>query len=160
NGIGRDPEPDDLGIGGLRLGRTLLEPADQELVPIRSRLETLTAAMGHGQGRLEEEEAFLPREPGHAPPLGTLYDPGVVEFGLEAEEGTLEPSLAVLGAVTRPLVATEFRQEGLDLIPEVDRLIAIRFGQGHLLLRCEFTCDGGISTKCQDSPDDTRDKTT
>ena len=52
--------------------------------------------------------------------LGTLDDRRVVGLGLEAEQREFESALAVLGAVTGSLVATQLGQHRLDLVAEAD----------------------------------------
>ncbi len=57
----------------------------------RAGFQSFAAAMGHPQGRLEQEQALLGGERGDPPPLGAFDDRGVVGLRLEPEEREPNP---------------------------------------------------------------------
>ena len=114
-------EADDSRIVFAWSRRTVFQPEGQEAIGRGAGLHPLTAAMGHGQRRLEQEQALFGGERRDPPRLGALDDRRVVGLGLEAEQRELESPLAMLGAVTGSLVAAQLRQHGLDLVAEADR---------------------------------------
>ena len=108
--FGIDLQADDSRVVVARPGAPLLQPEREQPVGGRVGLHPLAAAVRHGQRGLEQEQAFLGGERRDPPLLGALDDRRVVGLGLEAQQRQLESSLAVLRAVTGPLVAAELGQ--------------------------------------------------
>src|SRR5271170_4411853 len=118
--LGINLEADDPWVVFAWSRGAVLQPERQEAISGGSGFHLLAPTMSHGERRLEQEQALFGGERRDPPRLGALDDRRVVGLGLEAEQRELESSLAVLGAVTVSLVATQLGQHRLDLVTEAD----------------------------------------
>ena len=77
--------------------------------------------MGHHVGRFEQQQAALGcggKEPSPTPLLNEMF---VILRRFESKQRELETVLAVRLTVTAAGIAAQFREDGRDLIGEVDR---------------------------------------
>ncbi len=97
-----------------------LEPRLYRGVARRIRRQPPAAAMRNGQARLQKHQALIGFDERHAPPFGTLHDLIEIEDGIKTKQTEPKAALAVMAAMTSPLVATGFREYRNDIPAKSD----------------------------------------
>ena len=112
---------DDGRIAVAAVGHPLLDPAVQHAIFVAADLHPLSAAVGRAAGRLQQQQAFA-RRGGKEPPASSLFHQEfVIVLRNKAQQRQLEAVLAAGLAVAAAAVAAELREDGDDLVFEVDR---------------------------------------
>ncbi len=118
--LGKHADLGDLRIGRAAEGRAAGDPAADELIFVGADFEAFAARVGHGAGRLLQQQAKFGSGREQAPATVFLDECLIIELGNEAQERQAKAILPARFAVAAAAVATELGEDRHDMVAEID----------------------------------------